>query len=590
MGTLNDGSILVSDYWNYAIKHYAKDGTYLSTLVDASTKGSGVGQHLAPYGIGVDPNVDPNTGDTYFYFGDVDGNCTVDKWAYSPATESANFVTTFGGCGLVTGKLKYPAYLDVGNDSRVYVMDSRNPAAPVVVTDPSGNPLFHFGGPTSPGSYGAGRLDNPRGVGLDGGGRSQWCGGGQCLYIADNRDLVIQVFDTGGHWQYSFAPPGGFAGPNLRGLSVDKVNGLVYVTDATASVIDEFHLDGSFVRRIGSGGTGLGQLQDGGRDLTVDGDGNVWIGDIYNWRAQKFDSSGNFLLQVPNPPVPPLAGGFNAPRAIAVDSRGNIFVTDTTNQRIERFNPDGTFNTEWGVREAAPQGFNYPKGIAADNADGTVIVADSDNVSIKKFSIDGQLIWLDRSTPKGPFKGPEGVAVGADGTIYVADSQNSRIVVLSRSGNPVIAWGTKGTGPGQFDSPQSLAVDPSDGTIWVANALSGTVEHFDAAGCPSGVAPCGTFLGQFGSRGPGSDQFQQPRGIAVDQRNIYVTDVTAAKIKIWSKSTMLPVASFGSGGSGPGQFKRPMGCALGPSSDLSHIDLYTVESDGERVQEFSINV
>jgi DNA-binding beta-propeller fold protein YncE len=594
MGTLNDGSVLVSDYWNYAVKHYAKDGTYVSTLVSVSSKGSGPSQHLAPYGIAVDPNPDPVTGNIYFYFGDVDSNCGVDKYAYSPTTETASFVLKMGICGLGPSKFKYPAYLDVANNSNVYIMDSRNPNSPVDVYSPSGSELFHFGGPSSPGSYGMGRLNDPRGVGFDGGGRSQWCGGGQCLYIVDNKDLRIQVFDISGNWQYSWGSsgtgPGQFQGPNLRGLAVDKVNGLVYVVDATASLIDEFDLNGNFIRSFGSAGSGLGQVQDGGRDVTVDGDGSLWIADIWNWRAEKFDSNGNFLLTIPNPPngpaVPPPMGGFNAPRALTVDGSGDIFVADTNNNRIEMFHPDGSPFTQWGVRGAAPDGFNYPRGIASDNADGTIIVADADNVAIKKYKVDSTghvtMLWLDRATPSGPFKGPEGVAVSADGTaIYVADSQNERVVILDGSGNPVSVWGTRGSGPGQFSAPQSIAVDPSDGTLWIANAVttaSGpvTVEHFTTTG---------TFLGGFGAFGTTIQQFQQARGIAVNQTYVFVTDVTSNRVKIWNKSTLAFVAAYGGPGSGPGQFMRPMGCALGPDGHV-----YTVESSGERVQDLKVNI
>ena len=44
--TLNDGSVLIGDYWNFRIQHYAKDGTFLGTLVGTDTKGVGPTQHV----------------------------------------------------------------------------------------------------------------------------------------------------------------------------------------------------------------------------------------------------------------------------------------------------------------------------------------------------------------------------------------------------------------------------------------------------------------------------------------------------------------------------------------------------------------
>ena len=47
---------------------------------------------------------------------------------------------------------------------------------------------------------------------------------------------------------------------------------------------------------FGAEGTGPGQFSGGGRDITVDGDGNVWVGDMPNFRVQKFSPTGQFLL------------------------------------------------------------------------------------------------------------------------------------------------------------------------------------------------------------------------------------------------------------------------------------------------------
>jgi sugar lactone lactonase YvrE len=70
--------------------------------------------------------------------------------------------------------------------------------------------------------------------------------------------------------------------------------------------------------------------------VTVDGQGNVWVGDMPGFRAQVFSPSGQFLFQVPASGGEPPEGGFNQPRGVSVDAQGNVFVTDTHNWRVQK--------------------------------------------------------------------------------------------------------------------------------------------------------------------------------------------------------------------------------------------------------------
>src|SRR5947207_9255526 len=80
--TLLDGSVLIGDYWNFRVRHFAKDGTLLGDFIN--NPGFAPGQHQAPYGLGVDPV----TGDVYM--ADTD-RYKIDK--YSP---TGQFLLEFG--------------------------------------------------------------------------------------------------------------------------------------------------------------------------------------------------------------------------------------------------------------------------------------------------------------------------------------------------------------------------------------------------------------------------------------------------------------------------------------------------------------
>ena len=52
--------------------------------------------------------------------------------------------------------------------------------------------------------------------------------------------------------------------------------------------------------------------------------------------------------------------------------------------------------------------------------------------------------------------------------MYVADSYHDRVQKFDSSGNFITAWGSDGSGAGQFDNPTGLAVD-SQGNVYVAD-------------------------------------------------------------------------------------------------------------------------
>jgi streptogramin lyase len=548
--TLNDGSVLLGDYWNYQIQHYAKDGTFLGIVVSSANQGIGANQHESPYGIAVDPT------NNDIYFGDVDGFRDVDKYDIN-----GNFLFEVKGSPV----FRYPARVVVAPDRSFWVADQYN------------NKMYHFdltghqlGTPWGGTGTGPGQFKQIRGFAMDSQGR---------FYITDNYNGRVEVMSQTGQFQFQFGSlgtaPGQFGNnPDTRGLVIDQTNGWVYVASAATGFVNKYDLNGNYILRWGGFGNQAGKFVGGPREMTIDGDGNIWVCDLGGFRCEKFNSSGGWLLTVPNPPAPPPNGLFNGPMGVAVDPSGNVWVMDRFNQRVQELTSSGAFVRAYGHRGGGTMGFNYPRGIAYSAFDNTVVVPDTDNHFIKKFDLFGKLIWSvgGFGTALGKFQNPNGVDVGPDGKIYVADTQGHRVQVLDSTGHPLYTFGSTGKGNGQFMFDRAIELDPSDNSLWVTDSVLGKVQHFTNSG---------TFLGSFGTLGTADNQFTRIIDVEVDQNFVYIADADANRIKIWTKTGNFVIA-WGNGGSGLGGLFAPHGLDWGPNGHL-----YEAEQFGDRVQELT---
>src|SRR5207244_1325102 len=96
--------------------------------------------------------------------------------------------------------------------------------------------------------------------------------------------------------------------------------------------------------------------------------------------------------------------------------------------------------------------------------------------------------------------------------VFVADghggNSNARIVKFSKDGKYIKTWGKKGSGPGEFDTPHSLAMD-SSGRLFVADRGNSRIQLFDQDGM---------FLADW-------KQFGRPSGGYIDKHDtLYAAD------------------------------------------------------------------
>jgi len=217
--------------------------------------------------------------------------------------------------------------------------------------------------------------------------------------------------------------------------------------------------------------------------------------------------------------------------------------------------------------------FNNPTGVAVD-ANGNEYVADSNNNRIQKFDANGYFVtaWGSAGTGNGQFSAPQGITVDASGNLYVADTNNNRIQKFDSNGTFITSWGSQGSGNGLFNYPQGVAVD-AVGNVYVTDTGNNLIQKFDSSG---------NFVITWGSQGSGNGQFKKPAGITTDPAgNVYVSDTGNNRIQKFGSSGNF-VTTWGSQGSGNGQFNNPLGITVDIAGNI-----YVADSYNSLIQKFN---
>ena len=74
------------------------------------------------------------------------------------------------------------------------------------------------------------------------------------------------------------------------------------------------------------------------------------------------------------------------------------------------------------------------------------------------------------------------MAWDTQGNIFISDGYiNSRVAKFDKNGDWVKSWGERGSGPGQFNTPHTIAAD-AKGNIYVADRGNRRIQVFDGDG------------------------------------------------------------------------------------------------------------
>jgi len=199
--------------------------------------------------------------------------------------------------------------------------------------------------------------------------------------------------------------------------------------------------------------------------------------------------------------------------------------------------------------------------------------------------------WGSAGLGPGQFDVPDGVSVDPAGNVYIADRENNRIQKFTWDGRHLATWGRNGGdgslgyAPGEFNGPYGVAAD-GWGDVYVIESRNHRVQKLDSSGRV--IAMWGRNGGRDGGDGTAGRQpgeFGDPRGIDVDRwGNVYVADHGNARVQKFTRTGDL-LAVWGrnccdaSTGSGPGEFWEPRGVAIDSEGNV-----YVAEKLNHRIQ------
>ncbi|MEL1242834.1 HYR domain-containing protein, partial [Flavobacterium sp. DGU11] len=281
------------------------------------------------------------------------------------------------------------------------------------------------------------------------------------------------------------------------------------------------------------------------RSIVIDNAGNYYIVDSENSAIRRITPGGIVSTlaggTLGNANGTGTNAGFQQPAGMDIDANGNLYLADQSNHTIRKITPAGVVTTLAGAYAGFNNGtgsnalFNFPTDVAVD-ANGNVYVVDQGNNAIRKITPGGVVTTLAGGTQgsangtgtAAQFYFPRQLAFDADGNIIVADTNNNLLRKVTPSGVVTTFAGTNGSG--YVDGPLSSA---KFGQLQVLqNDTAGNLFIYDSNArirkiTPSGIVStiAGSNMGSFADGAPDTAQFNFPDGLAINpDGTIYVAD------------------------------------------------------------------
>ena len=213
-------------------------------------------------------------------------------------------------------------------------------------------------------------------------------------------------------------------------------------------------------------------------------------------------------------------GQFISPRGVAITADGHIMVTDC--HRLQKLTVNGVYVKSVGSRESGSGQlqFHFPTGIAVHPNTGEAFIADSFNNRIQVFNNELAYSYTITLHDDKLFDCPYDISLDTEGYLYVAEYRNHCVTKLTRAGQYIARFGSRGSAPGYLYNPSSLTLH--NNLVYVSEMDNGRVSIFDVKG---NLIYCLLNSGR---------QLNSPMNITIDRLgNLYVSDEAKNRIMLF---------------------------------------------------------
>jgi DNA-binding beta-propeller fold protein YncE len=220
-------------------------------------------------------------------------------------------------------------------------------------------------------------------------------------------------------------------------------DGNLYVADTWNNRVAVFALDGTFLRTWGHEGVPgtdtSGDAMWGPRDVKIGPDGNVYVADTGGKRIRVYAPDGTFLRDIGRGGSG--IGEVSEPVGLAFNPiSGELYVAESWNKRIQVFDLSGASLRTFTVNMWFSNNQSYNRPYLAVSPDGTLIyVTDMDDKHrVVAYNLSGQPVIAFNQPDKLDtgvlgVRSPAGMAFDAAGRLYVVDADQAKVFVFPPS-------------------------------------------------------------------------------------------------------------------------------------------------------------
>ncbi len=236
------------------------------------------------------------------------------------------------------------------------------------------------------------------------------------IYISDRTHRKIIYIDLKEKlFNFIDDKRGGSLGDPL-GMYVTK-DGFKYVADSKRKQIVVFDSNDNYVKTYGSKETLNKPI-----DVALY-ENKLYVADFNKHQIVVFDKESGDVLQIIGEEGED-EGTFYKPSHVMVDSNGHLLVNDSFNFRIQRFSPEGEFMNVIGYHGDTLGGFSRPKGIAI--ADNHLYAVDTAFENVQIFDVNsGDVLLFFGGFGEGVRPGsmwlPSGIAIDHENINYFSE-------------------------------------------------------------------------------------------------------------------------------------------------------------------------